>query len=162
MATPSDFPPGHLAGPLAGLVLDANSTVPIFRQIVDGLRASIARGSVATGSHLPSVRTVAEELGVNPNTVQKAFAELEREGLVASERGRGMVVLGGTRQSAKAAGEDAILARLADAVRHARAVGLTDERFETLLRKARRLAGESAPRRLAGESDSGKESRDDA
>lgn len=137
-------PVGPSSGSSLGLVLNVESSVPIFRQIVDGLRASIARGSVATGSHLPSVRTLAEELGVNPNTVQKAFSELEREGLVTSERGRGMVVLGGTRQSAKAAGEDAILARLADAMRHARAVGLSDERFETLLRKARKLAGESA------------------
>jgi len=130
-------------GPPLGFVLDANSTVPIFRQIVDGLRASIARGSVATGHLLPSVRVLAEELGVNPNTVQKAFSELEREGLVASERGRGMIVLGGTRQSAKAAGEDAVLARLADAVRHSRAVGLSDERFEALLKRAKRLAGEA-------------------
>ncbi|MBL9121381.1 MAG: GntR family transcriptional regulator [Phycisphaerae bacterium] len=142
--TPPGMPSGSPTGSPLGFVLNAESPVPIFRQIVDGLRASIARGSVATGQLLPSVRTLAEELGVNPNTVQKAFSELEREGLVASERGRGMVVLGGMRQSAKAAGEDAVLNRLADAVRHARAVGLSDERFETLLRKAKKLAGDSA------------------
>jgi GntR family transcriptional regulator len=134
-----------------GFVLHADSAVPIFRQIVDGLRAGIARGAIAKGDLLPSVRTVAEELGVNPNTVQKAFSELEREGLVTSERGRGMVVLGGTRQSAKAVGEDAVLSRLADAVRHARAVGLTDDRFEALLKRAKKLAGESGA----------KEARDD-
>ena len=149
--TPPGMPSGSPTGSPLGFVLNAESPVPIFRQIVDGLRASIARGSVATGQLLPSVRTLAEELGVNPNTVQKAFSELEREGLVASERGRGMVVLGGMRQSAKAAGEDAVLNRLADAVRHARAVGLSDERFETLLRKAKKLAGEAA---------SGKDARD--
>jgi GntR family transcriptional regulator len=142
-------------GPASGLVLDPSSTVPIFRQIVDGLRASIARGTIAAGALLPSVRTLSEELGVNPNTVQKAFSELEREGLVAGERGRGMVVLGGTRQSARSAGEDAVLSRLADAVRHARAVGLSDDRFEALLRKARRLAGESGTDRQGD-----KESRD--
>jgi GntR family transcriptional regulator len=141
--------------PALGFVLDPGSTVPIFRQIVDGLRAAIARGAIATGELLPSVRTVAERLGVNPNTVQKAFGELEREGLVASERGRGMVVLGGMRQSAKAAGEDAILSRLADAVRHARAVGLSEERFDLLVRKARRLAGETA-----SDTQTEKESRD--
>lgn len=139
--TPADPPSGL---PALGFVLDPSSAVPIFRQIVDGLRASIARGSIATGELLPSVRMVAERLGVNPNTVQKAFSELEREGLVTSERGRGMVVVGGVRQSARAAGEDAVLTRLADAVRHARAVGLSDERFETLLRRARKLAGEAA------------------
>lgn len=128
-------------GSAAGFIVDPVSAVPIFRQIVEGVRASIARGSIAAGQLLPSVRTLAEQLGVNPNTVQKAFSELEREGLVASERGRGMVVLGGRRDSARAAGEHAVLTRLAEAVRHARAVGLSEERFELLLRKARRQAG---------------------
>jgi GntR family transcriptional regulator len=125
----------------SGIVLDPESPVPIFRQIVDGLRALIARGAVSPGELLPSGRAIAEELGVNPNTVQKAFAELEREGLVAPERGRGMAVLGGIRGSAKAGGEDAVLARLVDAARHARAAGLSEERFGLLVRRARRLAG---------------------
>lgn len=123
-------------------VLDPESPRPIFRQIVDGLRAAIARGSIAGGDLIPSVRSVAEELGVNPNTVHKAFSELEREGLVTPDRGRGMVVVAGVKQSARTSGEDAVLARLADAVRHARATGLSDERFEALVRRAKRLAGE--------------------
>jgi GntR family transcriptional regulator len=123
-------------------ILDPESPRPIFRQIVDGLRGAIARGSIAAGELLPSVRTVAEELGVNPNTVHKAFSELEREGLVTPERGRGMVVVAGVKQSARTSGEDAVLARLADAVRHARASGLSDERFEALLRRAKRMVAD--------------------
>ncbi|MCA9286411.1 MAG: GntR family transcriptional regulator [Phycisphaerales bacterium] len=135
----------------AGFILDPESAVPIFRQIVDGLRASVARGAVAPGELLPSVRTLAEELGVNPNTVHRAFAELEREGLVAGERGRGMVVRGGTRQSARSSGEEAVLARLADAVRHARSLGLSDDRFQSLLRRAQRLAGERSAQESSDE-----------
>src|SRR5262245_44033413 len=120
-------------------VLDTDSAVPIFQQIVDGLRASIARGAIATGELLPSARALAEELGVNPNTVHKAFGELAREGLVAGERGRGMVVLGGTKQSARANGEEAVVARLSDAVRHARAIGMDEERFDSMVRRAWRL-----------------------
>lgn len=123
-------------------ILDLESTVPIFRQIVDGLRGEIARGAIAAGELLPSVRTIAEELGVNPNTVHKAVSELEREGLVATERGRGMIVLDGMRVAARAGAEEAVLHRLGAAVRHARSIGMSDERFETLLRKARRLAAE--------------------
>ena len=130
----------------AGFVLNPDSVVPIFRQIVEGLRGAIARGAIGTGELLPSARMLSEELGVNPNTVHKAFSELEREGLVVGERGRGMVVLGNTRQSAKAAGEDAVLARLVDAARHGHAIGLSDERFEALVRRAKRLAGDSAPK----------------
>ncbi|MFO0875093.1 MAG: GntR family transcriptional regulator [Phycisphaerales bacterium] len=125
-------------------ILDLESTVPIFRQIVDGLRGEIAKGAIAAGELLPSVRTIAEELGVNPNTVHKAVTELEREGLVATERGRGMVVVDGVRVAARAGAEDAVLTRLSAAVRHARSVGMSDERFETLLRKARRLAADAA------------------
>jgi len=128
----------------ASFVLDPDSAVPIFRQIVNGVRAAIARGAIASGELLPSVRSLAEELGVNPNTVQKAFSELEREGLVAGERGRGMLVLGGTRSTARSGGEDAVLDRLTDAARHARAIGMTDERFDVLLRRARRLVGDGA------------------
>jgi GntR family transcriptional regulator len=125
-------------------ILDLESTVPIFRQIVDGLRGEIAKGAIAAGELLPSVRTIAEELGVNPNTVHKAVTELERDGLVATERGRGMVVVDGVRVAARAGAEDAVLTRISAAVRHARSVGMSDERFETLLRKARRLAADAA------------------
>ena len=125
-------------------ILDLESTVPIFRQIVDGLRGEIARGAIAAGELLPSVRTIAEELGVNPNTVHKAVTELEREGLVATERGRGMVVVAGVRVAARAGAEDAVFNQLGAAVRHARAVGMSDERFEALLRKARRQAADAA------------------
>lgn len=123
----------------ASFIVDPESPVPIFRQIVDGLRAAISRGALESGGLLPSVRALAEELGVNPNTVHRAFGELEREGLVTAERGRGMVIRDGTRPSAKANGEEAVLLRLADAVRHARAVGVNDQQFKSLLRKAQRL-----------------------
>lgn len=122
-------------------VLDPDSATPIFRQIADGLRAGIARGAIGAGELLPSVRVLAEELGVNPNTVHRAVLELERDGLVSSERGRGMLVRSGMVNSARATGEDAVLAKLVDAVRHAQAIGLDVERFDTLLAQARRTVG---------------------
>jgi GntR family transcriptional regulator len=126
-------------------VVNPLSAVPIFRQIADGLRAAIGRGVFGAGELLPSVRAIAEELGVNPNTVHKAVADLERDGLVSAERGRGMVVLAGTRQQARAAGEDAVLELLGDAVRHARAAGLSADRVELLLRRAQRNMGDVRP-----------------
>jgi GntR family transcriptional regulator len=123
--------------PLPFLV-NPSAPVPIFRQIADGLRAAIGRGTFPAGSLLPSVRAIAEELGINPNTVHKAVAELEREGLVEAERGRGMVVRAGTRTQARASGDDAVLVHLAEAVRLAAAAGMGDERFEQLVRRAQR------------------------
>ncbi len=68
------------------------SALPIYRQIVDQVRAAISRGQLAPGASLPSVRTVAEDLVVNANTVAKAYGELVRAGDVVSEPGRGVFV----------------------------------------------------------------------
>ncbi len=68
------------------------SAVPIYRQIVEQVRAQIARGELAAGDPLPSVRAVAEELVVNANTVAKAYGELVRSGDLVSEPGRGLFV----------------------------------------------------------------------
>jgi GntR family transcriptional regulator len=129
-------------------LINPNAPVPIFRQIADGLRASIARGTYAPGELIPSVRTLAEELGVNPNTVQKAVADVERDGLIESERGRGMVVRAGTRVQARASGDEAVLAHLGEAARVAFAAGLTQERFELLARRALKSAADN--QRLVG------------
>lgn len=67
---------------------------PIYRQIMDALIRVIARGSALPADKLPSVREIAQGSVVNPNTVQKAYAELERTGLVVSKRGEGMFVTG--------------------------------------------------------------------
>lgn len=68
------------------------SPLPIFRQIGEQVRAAIARGALAPGDSLPSVRVVAEDLVVNANTVAKAYGELVRAGDVVSEPGRGIFV----------------------------------------------------------------------
>jgi GntR family transcriptional regulator len=65
---------------------------PIFRQIVDGVKMGIAGGEIAAGSRLPSVRSLAMQLTVNPNTVAKAYNELIAEGLIESQRGVGVFV----------------------------------------------------------------------
>ena len=67
---------------------------PPFRQIVDGIRRKVAAGELPPGSRLPSVRALALQLDVNPNTVAKAYAELTHEGLVAPHKGVGLFVTG--------------------------------------------------------------------
>ena len=68
------------------------SSVPIYRQIMDGLRQAIAGGGLALGDQLPSVRSLAERLLLNPNTVARAYGELAREGIIESRQGRGVFV----------------------------------------------------------------------
>ncbi len=73
-------------------VLNPSSGVPIYRQIVQQARYAIASGRVRPGDRLPSVRTIATQLGINPMTVSKAYAMLEQTGVVVRQPGIGMVV----------------------------------------------------------------------
>ena len=66
--------------------------IPIYSQIVEQMKLHIASGAYKMGDKLPSVRDLAIEAGVNPNTMQRAFAELERDGLLHSERTRGRFI----------------------------------------------------------------------
>ena len=66
--------------------------IPIYSQIVEQMKLHIASGAYKMGDKLPSVRDLAVEAGVNPNTMQKAFAELERDRLLHSERTRGRFI----------------------------------------------------------------------
>ena len=66
--------------------------IPIYSQIIDEMTMRIASGAYAPGGKLPSVRDLAMEAGVNPNTMQKALSELERKGLVFSERTSGRFI----------------------------------------------------------------------
>ena len=72
--------------------LNTASGTPIYRQIVDQTRQLVASGRLPAGEHLPSVRAVAAELGINPMTVSKAYSLLQRDGIVTRRRGLGMVV----------------------------------------------------------------------
>jgi GntR family transcriptional regulator len=72
--------------------IEASSPVPIYAQVVAQVRAAIAAGELRAGDALPSVRQLAAELRVNPNTVAQAYRELEHEGLTYVQRGQGTFV----------------------------------------------------------------------
>lgn len=74
------------------LTVDRMSRKPIYEQVVDGVEELVARGAYAAGDQLPSVRALAVNLAVNPNTLQKAYAELERMGLCRSAPGSGRFI----------------------------------------------------------------------
>ncbi len=71
---------------------DLSNDRPIYSQIVEKIQLRIISGYYASGSKLPSVRELAAEAGVNPNTMQKAFMELERSGLLTTMRTSGRIV----------------------------------------------------------------------
>ena len=69
-----------------------DNNIPIYLHIIDEIKIMIASGSLKLGEKLPSVRELAQNLGVNPNTIQRAFSVLEQEGLVFAERTAGRYI----------------------------------------------------------------------
>ena len=82
--------------------LDHHSGEPIYRQIVEAVKYRVACGQLAPEAQLPSIRALAEELGINPRTVVKAYEELEHAGVVIMRHGQGVFVAEG--QAAAPAG----------------------------------------------------------
>ena len=72
--------------------LDLHSGVPVYRQIIDQVRGGIASGALTVGDQLPTVRQLAVDLSVNPNTVVRAYRELELSGLLETHQGTGTFV----------------------------------------------------------------------
>ncbi|MGN1048772.1 MAG: GntR family transcriptional regulator [Eubacteriales bacterium] len=78
------------------ITVDVKSRVPIYEQIIVSVKSSVLKGLLSPDEGLPSVRSLAGELAINPNTIQKAYSELERQGIVYSVPGRGSFVASDT------------------------------------------------------------------
>src|SRR6478752_1285470 len=106
--------------------VDAGSGVPIYRQLVQQVRRDVMLGRLRPGDQLPSVKEVVDALSVNPNTVVKAFSELEHQGMVVRRQGVGTFV----------AAAPPLLAPLARWVERARQDGLSAEQIRMLVEVA--------------------------
>jgi GntR family transcriptional regulator len=119
--------------------VDGRSGVAPYLQIVRQVRQALRMGILDVGDQLPSVREVVTAVAVNPNTVLKAYRDLEREGLVEARAGQGTFVR--ARPPGPPPGTHSRLGRsLARWVREAREAGLDEESMESLLRVALRAA----------------------
>jgi GntR family transcriptional regulator len=74
------------------IVVDPQSDVPVYRQLMEQIKLHIASGQLKPGDELPSTRTLSAELGVNPMTISKAYSYLERDEVLERRRGRPLVV----------------------------------------------------------------------
>ena len=111
---------------------DPGSTVPIFAQIVNEIQSAIVAGVFAEGERIPSARDMAQQLKVNPNTVQKAYAELVELGVIESKRGIGKFVCKRGSRSALRQSEDSIADLIRQAVELGRSAKLSDKRLREI------------------------------
>lgn len=110
-----------------------NENLPIYIQIMDKIRAAIVSGELAAGRKVAPVRELAEEFGVNPNTMQRALAELEREGLLVSERTSGRFVTRDMEKIERARGEAAEQI-VRDFLHKMKSLGYTMEQIDAFFR----------------------------
>lgn len=116
------------------LTIDLDSTIPIVEQLHAEIRHAIASGLLRPGDPLPTVRQLADDLGINLNTVARAYRLLESDGLVTSIRGRGSVVR--SAREAPGIAERSLQQRIGKTIRtliaDARLAGLDRREFEAL------------------------------
>jgi len=119
------------------LTIRLDSPVPLAEQIRLGIRREIASEELKPGDSLPPVRQLASDLGVNFNTVARAYRDLEQEGLVTSVRGRGTLVASSTETRRESG--TVVRARLADRIRNilsdARLAGITRESVRRVIQQ---------------------------
>jgi GntR family transcriptional regulator len=119
--------------PACRFLLDLHSGVPVYRQIIDQVRGALASGALSTGDQLPTVRQLAVDLAISPNTVVRAYKELELGGLLETHQGTGTFISAQKISHADAEQERQLAQIVADAVSRAGAAGFTvDELMEQL------------------------------
>jgi GntR family transcriptional regulator len=130
------------------LEVDPRGRVPIYVQLMEGVRHAIEVGTLREGERLPTVRALAEELTVAPNTVVKAYNELQREGWIQSRPGAGTVVAEGVGAADRKRKVEDLYGRLASLVRDAVGLDITEddlwERFEVEFQRMRERASRTA------------------
>ena len=115
--------------------IDGGSDVPIYRQLVQQVRRDVMLGRLRPGDQLPSVKEIVDALSVNPNTVVKAFSELEHQGMVVRRQGVGTFVSAAPPLASLAVAPK-LLGPLARWVERARQDGLSAEQIRLLLEAA--------------------------
>lgn len=110
------------------ITVDLRDRKQLYEQIIDNIKELILSGELEADEKLPSVRSLAKELGINPNTIQKAYTELERQGIIMTLPGRGSIIL---TDKKSLAGEkvEALTEELVRIAQQMRSAGMDEESF---------------------------------
>ena len=124
--------------------IDLHTGVPVYRQLIDQVRGGIAAGSLSPGDQLPTVRQLAVDLAINPNTVMRAYRELELGGLLETHQGTGTFISDKKLEKKSAERERQLGQMISDFVARAGAAGFT---LEELIDRLQELLPNPAKRR---------------
>ncbi|MGD0111514.1 MAG: GntR family transcriptional regulator [Armatimonadota bacterium] len=115
--------------------IDPKSAVPIYLQIIGQIRRQVAAGLLAPGDQLPSVRDLASQLLINPNTAARVYRDLERDGLIETRRGQGTYISPTAAALAEPERARIVSERLKETIDEARGLGLSDGAILNLCQK---------------------------
>jgi GntR family transcriptional regulator len=125
--------------------LDLHTGVPVYRQLIDQVRAGIASGKLSAGDQLPTVRQLAVDLAINPNTVMRAYRELELGGLLETHQGTGTFISDKKPEKKSAERERQLGQMAAECASRAGAAGFTVEELVDHLRELLARAAQTRP-----------------
>ena len=127
------------------IIVDLGRAEPAWQQLMHGVLDQIARGGLEAGAQLPSVRGMAQSVRLNPNTVARAYRELETVGAVEGRQGRGVFVTQDGPQVARRERGGVLVDEIQETIARARAAGMDDEQIrkavEAALRRRRTSVG---------------------
>ncbi|NBH71399.1 GntR family transcriptional regulator [Clostridiaceae bacterium] len=121
------------------ILLDLKDSRPIYEQVVERLQELMMLGILEEDSQMPSVRSLAMELSINPNTIQRAYGELERRGYTYSVKGRGSFV--GSIRKLREARQSEMAKKLGGLAKEAKTIGIGRDEFVDLAHQAYDEAG---------------------
>lgn len=118
------------------IIIDYRDHRPIYEQVIDRFQELILKGALEPDSQLPSVRNLAVELSINPNTIQRAYAELERQGYIYSIKGKGNFIAANKKLRLEKRND--LLKSFTELVKEANEMGITQEELITIVNEGYR------------------------
>ena len=113
--------------------INARNGVPVYEQVARQIVSAVASGGLESGQMIPSVREMAKELAINPNTVARAYRQLQDEAILETVRGSGIAVSAGAKQKCRTKRSKIIRGRIADVMEEARQSQLTDDEIMKMI-----------------------------
>jgi GntR family transcriptional regulator len=131
-------------GSVFRFAIDLYSGVPVYRQLIDQARSGVASGSLTAGDQLPTVRQLAVDLSINPNTVMRAYRELELGGLLETQQGTGTFIANKKLEKNSAERERELSQMVGEIAARAGAAGFT---LESVIERLREMLPRATQRR---------------